>query len=402
MPQFRYRAARPNGTLVEARIDGDSEGTVRVQLAQQGLLLFSLDWTRSSTSPALSSFKSGRLSLREFLVFNQEFLALVRAGLPILKLFDLLIERCLHPTFRTALQGVRQEIRGGASLSEAMTHYPTQFSDLYRASLQSGEHTGNIAEVLQRYIAYLKLVISVREKVAKAMAYPVFLILVGLAVMAFLLMYVMPTFAEVYGQSQTQLPTPTRLLLILVENLQIWLPWLIVCTAGPAPLIYRWARSEDGRKTLDRLSLRAPFIGDVLLKSQIIRVARTLSTVLAGGIPLLLGLQITSGAITNRVIAEALSHTTDRVRQGNGLAASLKQEGFLPPMTLEMIAIGEATGALESMLQDVAEFHEGEMDLRLSQLTTWIEPMLLLVMGFLVGGIVIAMYLPVFQLAGTV
>lgn len=402
MPQFQYRAARPDGTVVEARIDGDNEGAVRATLARQGLLLFSLSGARSAGGSALPFLTGGRPSFREFLVFNQEFLALVKAGLPIMTVFDLLAERALRPGFRTALQSVRQEIRGGASISDAMARFPAQFSDLYRASLRSGEQTGNVAEVLQRYIAYLKLVIGVREKVTKAMAYPAFLILVGLAVAAFLLMYVMPTFAEVYGQSQTRLPAATRLLLAMVSTLRTWLPWLLAGSAALAGSAYLWWRSEGGRETLDRLSLRAPLVGDVLLKGQIIRVARTLSTILAGGIPLPQALQITSGAITNRVIARALVRTTDRVRQGAGLAASLKQEGFLPPMTLEMIEVGETTGALETLLQDVAEFHEGEMDLRLGQLTTWIEPVLLLVMGALVGGIVIVMYLPVFQLAGTV
>ncbi|OLC00675.1 MAG: hypothetical protein AUH35_01330 [Nitrospirae bacterium 13_1_40CM_62_7] len=382
MPQFRYRAARPDGTLVEERVDGESELAVRTQLEGQGLLLFSLDGPRSAAA-LLSTRKIGnRLSLREFLVFNQEFLALVKSGLPILKTFDLLAER-------------------GASISDAMARYPVYFSDLYRASLRSGEQTGTLGEVLQRYIAYVKLVIGVREKVFKALAYPAFLILVGVAVVVFLLIYVMPTFAEIYGQSNRELPAPTKMLLQTVATIRQWFPWLIAGTVGLGAAIYHWARTPAGREFLDRLSLRVPILGDVLLKSQVIRFARTLSTVLAGGIPLMSALQITGGAITNRIISRAIANATDRVRDGAGLAAALKQERFLPQMTLEMIEVGETTGGLEMMLRDVAEFHEGELDLRLSQLTTWIEPMLLLLMGIIVGGIVLIMYLPVFQIAGT-
>lgn len=402
MPQFRYRAARPDGTLVEDRVEGESELAVRTHLEGQGLLIFNLDGPRSGIWVFGKRTLGGRLSLREFLVFNQEFLALVKSGLPILKTFDLLAERAVHPGFQTALHGVRTEIHGGASISEAMARYPAHFSDLYRASLRSGEQTGNLADVLKRYIAYVKLVIGVREKVVKALAYPSFLIVVGVAVVAFLLIYVMPTFAEIYGQSNKDLPLATKLLLQAVESVRRWLPWLIAGTVGFAAVSYQWARTPGGRDQLDRLSLRMPIVGGVLLKSQIIRLARTLSTVLAGGIPLITALQITSGAITNRVISRALVNATDRVREGVGLAASLKQEGFLPQMTLEMIEVGETIGGLETMLQDVAEFHEGELDLRLSQLTTWIEPVLLLLMGIIVGGIVIIMYLPVFQIAGTV
>lgn len=297
---------------------------------------------------------------------------------------------------------MRTEIRGGASISEAMARCPDHFPDLYRASLQAGEQTGSLTEVLKRYIAYLKLVIGVQEKVVKALAYPGFLIVVGLAVVSFLLVYVMPTFSEIYGQTKADLPGPTKMLLAGVEFLQGSFLWLIGGALALIAAIYGWLRTPRGREQLDRLSLRMPVIGDVLLKNQVIRVARTLSTVLGGGIPLVSALQVTSSAITNRMISQALVNATDRVREGVSLAAALKQEHFLPQMTLEMIEVGETTGGLETMLQDVAEFHEGELDLRLSQLTTWIEPVLLLVMGIIVGGIVIVMYLPVFQIAGTV
>jgi type IV pilus assembly protein PilC len=402
MASFHYKAARPDGTVLKARMDGDSEAAVRSLLEQQGLLIFSLEGPGARKALPIAFRLGNRLSLREFLVFNQEFLALVKSGLPVLRTFDLLAERAERPGFKACLQEVRKEVRGGAAISEAMGRHPSVFSDLYRASLRSGEQTGNLVEVLQRYIAYLKLVIAVREKVIKALAYPAFLIVVGAAVVLFLLLYVMPTFAEIYGRGKTMLPLPTRMLLAGVEQGRVWLPWMTAGTVGGLALLYQWARTASGRARLDWWCLRLPLIGDVLRKNQVIRMARTLATVLAGGIPLLQALQITSSAITNREIAQALVRATARVREGASLAASLKQEGFLPSMTLEMIDVGETTGALESMLLDVAEFHEGELDLRLSQLTTWIEPVLLLMMGVLVGGIVIIMYLPVFQLAGSI
>jgi type IV pilus assembly protein PilC len=401
MAQFHYKAARLDGTSIQAVIDGDSEAAVRSQLERQGLLIFGIarrgagrTWPKPGTG--------GRLSLREFLVFNQELSALVKAGLPILRVVDLLAERAIHPGFQAALQGVRADIRGGASIADALAHYPQHFPELYRASLRSGEQTGHLVDVLQRYISHLKLMIEVREKVVKALAYPMFLIAVGIAVVAFLLIYVMPIFADIYGQTKTTLPAPTRLLLSVVEHSAAVLPWAVGGTVGAILLGARWVRSPAGRVQFDRLSLRVPIIGDILLKNQVIRMSRTLSTILAGGIPLLTAMQITGAAMTNRVIVQALERATNQVRDGMSLAAALMQERFLPRMTIEMIEVGETTGSLETMLQDVAVFHEGELDLRLSQLTTWIEPVLLLVMGFLVGGIVIVMYLPIFQMAGSV
>jgi len=192
------------------------------------------------------------------------------------------------------------------------------------------------------------------------------------------------------------------MLLTAVETGQRWLPWLVGGALALAILAAQWLRTPWLRAQLDRVGLHLPLIGDVLLKNQIVRFTRTLSTILAGGIPLPAALKLTSGTLTNSVIAQAVLRATDRVREGMRLAVALREERFLPAMTLEMIEVGETTGALEGMLQDVAEFHEGELDLRLSQLTTWIEPVLLLIMGLIVGGIVIIMYLPVFEIAGTV
>ncbi|RMH33391.1 MAG: type II secretion system F family protein [Nitrospirae bacterium] len=400
MPRFRYKAACADGTIVETDIEGENEQRVRAQLEGQGLLVLDLQGRRSAARSL--SWPRRSLSLREFLIFNQEFLALIKAGLSMLRTFDILAERTTHSGFHRALLAVREGIRGGASISDAMEIQPLYFSDLYRATIRSGEQAGNLAEVLQRYIAYLKLLISVREKVVKALAYPVFLSAFGLAVVGFLLGYVMPTFAEVYAESQAQLPLATQLLLNVIDHLGTWLPGVLVSFVLLGSGFYWWKRTPSGRWRWDWILLNLPLLGDIFLKNQTIRLTRTLATILAGGIPLLSALDITAKAMTNQVFRSALLSAMADVRDGFGLTQALKRGGFLPRMTLEMIEVGETTGFLESMLLEVAEFHEGELDLQLSRLTTWIEPALLLVMGVLVGGIVIVMYLPIFQLAGTV
>jgi len=297
---------------------------------------------------------------------------------------------------------IREGIRGGASISEAMAEQPVYFPELYRASIQSGEHSGNLPEVLQRYISYLKLLIGVREKVANALIYPSFLVIFGMATGGFLLVFVMPTFADVYAESNAELPYATQLMLNFVNGIGSWGPLLLSGFALMAGVFYWWRRTPQGKWTIHKILLRLPLLGDVILKNQVIRLTRTLATVLAGGIPLLSALQVTAKAMTNKVFAHSLNSAMNHVREGMSLSQSLKRERFLPRMTIEMIEVGETTGALEAMLLEVSEFHEGELDLQLSRLTTWIEPVLLIGMGAFVGGIVIIMYLPIFQLAGAV
>ena len=403
MPVFLYRVARPDGTTIEGQIEGDDEGMARARLEGQGYLVFRLQrrggWV---AAPRGLLRRWGKVSLQEFLIFNQELLALVKAGLPILRVWDLLIERAQHPAFQATLRVVRQDIRGGAATSDALARHPEQFSELYIASVKAGEQSGNLSEVLQRYIAYLKLMIGLRQKMTKALAYPGFLVVVGMAVVGFLLAYVMPTFVAVYGESARSLPPATQTLISLVRTVQAHLLTLGLIIVGMGLGFRMWYRTPGGRLTWDRILLKLPILGEVLVRHHTIQLTRTLATVLGGGTPLVDALQIARGAVSNRLLTAGLATAVGQIREGGTLAAALEAPKVLPRLALEVIAVGEETGSLETMLRDVAEFYESELDLRLSQLTTWIEPVLLLVMGMLVGTIVIVMYLPVFQMAGTI
>ena len=401
MSRFHYKAARADGTIIENDIEGETERGIRAQLEGQGLLILNLSGSEIRALPRFSTSRKRGLSLREFLIFNQEFLALVKAGLPMLRCFDLLAERSTQVVFHQALQGVRESIRGGAAISEAMAQHTHFFPELYQASVRSGEQAGNLPEVLSRYISYLKLLIGVREKVLRALAYPAFLVVFGFGVVGFLLAYVLPSFSDVYSESRVELPWATQMLLNFINSASTWLPILLVGLAVSIGTFAWWRTTPSGKWKLDQIMLQVPLLGDIILKNQAIRLTRTLATILAGGIPLLTALQITGKAMTNMVLAHGIQSAIAQVREGNSLSNALKRGGFLPRMTVEMIEVGETTGSLETMLLEVAEFHEGELDLQLSRLTTWIEPLLLVLMGILVGGIVIIMYLPIFQLAGT-
>ncbi len=402
MAVFAYRVARPDGSTLEGQIEGDEEPLVRAKLEGQGFLVFQLKRRGAASSrPALLSAFRG-LPISEFLIFNQELLALVKAGLPVLRVWDLLIERARHQGFQQALRMVRQDIRGGASASEALAKHPGYFSELYVATIRAGEQSGNLAEVLKRFIGYLKLMIGLRQKVAKALAYPAFLILTGVAVVGFLLSYVMPTFISVYAETAKSLPVATQLLIDGATAAKFYVLPATIMLVGLLLVGRAYYATENGHLNVDQWLLRAPVLGAIFIKHHTIQLARTMGTVLAGGTPLVEALYITKSAISNRYIAAGLGEAVDEIREGTTLAAALDRPKVFPKLAMEMLSVGEETGSLETMLHDVAEFYEGDLDLRLTQLTTWIEPVLLLVMGILVGGIVIVMYLPVFQMAGNV
>lgn len=402
MAVFAYRVARSDGSMIQGSLEGDGEAAVRAKLESQGLLVFTLRRHGANSIPTPRSWSFGGLPLGQFMIFNQELLALIKSGLPILRVWDLLIDRAGHPGFRQVLREVKEDIRSGASASEALAKHTSYFPDLYVATIKAGEQSGNLSEVLQRYVAYLKLMIGLRQKMTKAISYPIFLIVIGMAVIGFLVAYVMPTFVSVYGETGKTLPWATQLLLQLVAHAEVWGLAATIALAGVILGIRTYYATSAGQLMIDRFILNLPLVGMVAVEHNAVQFTRTLGTILAGGTPLVDALQGARAAVSNRFISSRLAGAVEEIREGTTLADALERCQVLPKLVIEMLSVGEETGSLESMLKDVAEFYEADIDTRLGQLTTWMEPALLLVMGVLVGGIVIVMYLPVFQMAGTV
>ncbi len=402
MAVFAYRVARPDGSTMHGHVEGDNESLVRAKLESQGLLVFNLHSRGTASVKTEPSWSWGKLPLEQFLVFNQELMALVKSGLPILRIWDLLIERAGHAGFQRTLRDVREDIRGGASASEALAKHSRYFPELYVATVKAGEQSGNLPEVLQRYVAYLKLMVGLRQKVKKAISYPIVLIGIGLAVVGFLLTYVMPTFVSVYGESAKTLPWSTQVLLDIVTHAESRLLPAAVVLIGLMLGVHTYYATSAGKLAIDRLVLKLPLVGQIAIKHNTVQLTRTLGTILAGGTPLVDALKGARGAVSNKWISQEMIGAVNEIREGATLADALDRPRVLPRLAIEMLSVGEETGSLDTMLRDVAEFYEADLDTRLIQLTTWIEPALLLVMGVLVGGIVIVMYLPVFQMAGTV
>ncbi len=402
MAVFAYRVARPDGSTIYGHVEGEEESLVRAKLESQGLLVFHLHKRGRATVELGKPWLRGKLPLGQFLIFNQELLALVKSGLPILRVWDLLIERAGHAGFQQALREVKDDIRGGASASDALAKHSLYFSELYVATVKAGEQSGNLPDVLQRYVTYLKLMIALRQKVTKAISYPLVLVLIGVAVIGFLLTYVMPTFVSVYGESAKTLPWATQLLLDVVTQSESWALPAIVVVIGIVLGTRAYYTTLAGRLSIDRLFLTLPVVGQIVVQHNTVQLTRTLGTILGGGTPLVDALHSACAAISNRFVSRRLVRAVDEIREGATLAKALDGPKVLPRLAIEMLSVGEETGSLETMLRDIAEFYEADLDTRLAQLTTWIEPALLLVMGVMVGGIVIVMYLPVFQMAGAV
>ena len=402
MAVFAYRVARPDGSTIHGQVEGENELLVRAKLESQGLLVFNLRRRGIASIKTETSWSWGKLPLGQFLVFNQELLALVKSGLPILRIWDLLIERAGHAGFQRTLRDVREDIRGGASASDALAKHPLYFPELYVATVKAGEQSGNLPEVLQRYVAYLKLMVGLRQKVKKAISYPIVLIGIGMAVVGFLLIYVMPTFVSVYGESAKTLPWATQVLLNMVMHAESWIVPAVVVVIGILLGTHTYYATPAGQLAIDRLVLKLPLVGQIAVEHNTVQLTRTLGTILAGGTPLVDALQGARGAVSNRWISQETIGAVNEIRDGATLADALDRSRVLPRLAIEMLSVGEETGSLDTMLRDIAEFYEADLDTKLTQLTTWVEPVLLLVMGVLVGGIVIVMYLPVFEMAGTV
>ncbi len=403
MPTFVCRIGNADGTVLEERVEAVDEADARTRLDHRGVVVFAVrpaGYLRT-LSAGLPAFQR-RISPRDFLVFNQELLVLIKAGLPLMRALEILAARSGIGAFQGVLNAVREQVRGGSTLADAIAHHPRYFSELYIASLRSGERSGNVVEMLARYQAFMKRMLAVRKKILSALSYPAFLLAVGVGVIVFLLTFVMPTFLDVYREAQSELPVATRILMATVDFARQWILLLAAGFVAMVVAVRAWRTTVRGRRAVDNVLLHTPFIGSVMKTHYTIMVSRTLATILAGGIPLVSALLMVADSVPNRIVAEHLARVIERVKTGTGLAAAFSVDGFMPRMTLEMIEVGEATGALEEMLNQVADFHEDELDRALTRITTWVEPALLLTMGLLVAAVVITMYLPIFNLAGTI
>jgi len=400
MGEFVCRVADANGRVFS---HVEAAGTIteaRQKLADRGLYVYSVEARNSLVSGLLNRPSSKQVGGSDFLILNQQFNTLIKAGLPILRALDLLAERASSPKLRPVVAQIRDRVREGKSLSEAVNEAGV-FSKVYSTAILAGEKSGNLSGVLDYYITYQRVSTGVRKKILATLVYPVLLVTVACIVVTYLVTVVIPKFALLYQDMKVPLPTPTRVLIALTVDYRYFVLGGIAAVILLVLGLFAYSRSDEGGIAVDRMKFKIPVVGETILKFQVAQFTRTLATLLTGGTPLVAGLQTAGDAIESRLLKGTIASATQKVREGDSLHGALAFTGIMPELALDMIEVGESSGALAPMLTSVAEFYEEEVNLRLSALVSLIEPAILIFMGLLVAFILISLYLPIFSISIT-
>ena len=398
MALYTYRALDKQGEIVQDKLEGSGEMAVAHELRQQGLLVIDVKEQSVAQKDILAPFKGIRL--RDLVVFFRQLATLINAGLPIVRALYVLSEQTENPKLKDVVVAVRKDVEASSSLSEALEKHPAVFSRLYTEMVKAGEIGGILDGVLLRLADQLERDQDLRRKIRSALTYPIVVLILAILAASFMLIFIVPVFAKLFQDLGGTLPLPTRICMLISDILTSM--WGVLVYAGMAlavVMFLRWKKSESGRKVWGRAVLRIPAkIGDVVKKATLASFARTLATLSAAGVPILQSIEITATSSGNWVVEKALLKSRDAIREGIPLYRPLEEEPVFPPMVTCMIAVGEETGDIDGMLTKIAEFYESEVDAAVKALTSIIEPLMIIVVGSIVGGIVISMYLPMFKI----
>jgi type IV pilus assembly protein PilC len=396
--EFRCRLASASGEIVEGVYVAETEARLRHELEEKGLYVLSLRAKGAVGGLALRLPRKSKIPNRDFLVFNQELATLLKAGMPLVQSLELLKRRVESPLFRSVLNDVHERVRGGGALSDAFAAHASLFPSVYTASLVAGERSGSLDAVLRRFVEYTKIVQTMKRKTISAMVYPIILITMAMVLVAIIVLKVVPAFSEFYSGFGAQLPLATRLIVAVSLFLQEWLMFVAAGLVLAIVAFMVWFRRAGQKERIDRAILHVPVVGDIARKFATSQMARTLATLLGGGLPLVNALDIAAKSVGNRFISSELDVVSLRVREGASFAGALEARGVFPDVAVKMAEVGESTGALQEMLNTVADFFDEEISTNMERFVTLIEPVLLVVMGIVIAGLLLALYLPLFQL----
>jgi type IV pilus assembly protein PilC len=396
MPEYIVRVGTPEGDVVERPVRAASARAAQDEMRRMGMHVFEARRGEISLREMLPRVGKA-VSTERFLLFNQELLALVRAGLPIVQSFDIMLERQKDRRFREILSDIREKITSGVALSDAFASYGDLFPPIYSTSLRAGERSGDLEGVLRRFLKYQKMIVALRKKVIGALIYPAILVLLSSAMIFVMLTYVIPKFADFFSGFDAELPWFTQVTINLATGLRDNILLVIGGLILGLVLLNYWIRTS-GRVMWDRFKLHIPFAGDVLHRFAIMQFTQSLGTLLQGGTPMVPAIEIASQSITNQLMATKVQSIVQNVREGEPLWRSLDATGVMSDLAVEMIKVGESTGALTEMLANVSEFYDEEIEARLSRMVAAIEPLILVLMGVVIAVLLYAFYLPLFRL----
>lgn len=399
--QFVCRVGTPDGRVLEEVITASDESSLRSDLSKRGYHLFEV--RRRGVARKLPGRSLGRRRIpdQEFLVFNQELASLLKAGLPLLQTLDLMLERMKNQHFRAVLTEVRDKVKSGVDLSEAFAEHGDLFPRLYPSTLKAGERSGELELVIRRFIRYMRLVLDARRRVISALIYPAVLVLLSVAMIAVMAIYVVPKFMGFFNELGADLPLITRVVLAVSNFASANWVMILVGLAAGAIALRSWGKTETGRLTLDRLKLRIPLIGPVLHRFAQSEFCRSLATLLAGGIPLVPSFEIAISSVSNAYVRSKLDPTIQMVREGKPFYIALESSGAFTDLAIDMVKVGETTGALDDMLTSVSEFLDEQVETRMQRLLSLVEPMMLVFMGIIIAILLISIYLPMFSMLGS-
>ena len=393
--EYICKVGTPSGEILEQSFSAPDEAALRAELEQKGYYLFTL--RRAFGLKVFGPRATKKIPNELLMLFGQELAALLRAGLPLLQSLDVMLERQRNPTFKRSLTTVRDKVRTGTALSEAFRAEGELYPPILSASLVAGERSGNLEGVLRRFVHYVRLTLAIKKRAISASIYPAMLVCMMLGLVSILVVKVIPQFQGFYEEMDVELPWITRLLMTISTGVRGNLLLIVIGLAVAVVLAMQWFRREGSRLLIDRLLLKVPLVGGLMRMYATSQLARTLASLLSGGLPLVSAMEVAGASVGNRAIAAALQAATPMVREGKSLTAALESTGMLENLVLEMVKVGEQTGALADMLGAVADFYDEEMETRIAAVLALMEPILLVLMAVIVAGMLLAFYLPLFE-----
>jgi type IV pilus assembly protein PilC len=401
---FQYKVRDTQGRLLQGSLDGDSQALVATKLRQMGYVPIAIKQEKSNNLqrdlkiPGLSD----RVKMKDVAVFSRQFATMISSGLSLIRALHILNEQTENKKLAEVVTEVRLDVEKGASLSQALGRHPKVFNRLYVAMVRAGETGGVLDSVLEQLASIIEKQVELRRKITSAMTYPVAVLALVLLIVTAMLVFVVPTFETLYADLGGTLPLPTRLLLAVSGLVTKWLPVIVVFEVGAVIGFKRWIQSDRGRAVWDAFKLKVPIFGKLVHKTCLTRFSRTFAVLLRSGVPILEALEITAETVNNTVVAGAIKDTQEAVKRGESVAAPLESHAVFPPMVVQMLAVGEETGQVDTMLEKVADFYDAEIEATVDALTSLLEPLLIVVMGGAVGGMVVALYMPMFQIINLV
>jgi type IV pilus assembly protein PilC len=404
MAKFRWEARGRTGSVQKGVMDAPSRDMVEAQLKKFGFSGISIKEEGKGLSMEIQIPGLGgkKVQTKEIVVFTRQFATMIDSGLPLVQCLEILSSQQENKTFREVLVKVKESVEGGSTFADALARHPKVFDDLFVNLVAAGEVGGILDTILNRLASYTEKAMKLKKQIKGAMVYPSTVMSIAILVVGVIMIFVIPTFAKMFADFGGDLPAPTKFVIALSNFLVKYIIVIIAAAVGIFLLFKKYYATEKGRKMIDRLALRAPIFGLLIRKVAVAKFTRTLGTLVSSGVPILDGLDIVAKTAGNKVVEEAIMKVRQSISEGKTIAEPLQQSGVFPPMVVQMISVGEATGAMDAMLSKIADFYDDEVDDAVAAMTAMLEPMLMVFLGVVVGGLVIAMYLPIFKIAGTV